>query len=195
MANAFIAISDDGTAASWNPSGLAPAPQARAVDREHDRRATASPLAGFRTRDDLASFSTAHSSYRNTYLDFASLAVPVTLWGKPVTFQGAWRRLYSLDYREIVSITREPLVPDGPPPVRFDGNSDTLGGVDLVSVAGGREADPAPLARRELQLLARRLGRGPASLSETPLDRAGRLALRERQPDEPRARRELRASA
>ena len=61
--------------------------------------------------------------------------MPVTLWGKPVTFQGAWRRLYSLDYRELVSLTRVPLAPGGPPPVRFDGNSDMLGGVDLFSVA------------------------------------------------------------
>ena len=106
MANAFIAVSDDGTAASWNPSGLAQLrkPELSIVSTTvgDDSRS-----AGFRTRDDLASFSTASSAYRNTYLDFASLAVPVTLWKKPVTFQGAWRRLYSLDYRELISLTRK----------------------------------------------------------------------------------------
>jgi long-subunit fatty acid transport protein len=134
MANAFIAISDDGTAASWNPSGLAQLrkPELSVVSTTVGDNVTAS---GFRTRDDLASYSNARSSYRNTYLDFASLAAPVTLWGKPVTFQAAWRRLYSLDYREIVSMTRDPLAPEGPPPVRFDGNSDTVGSVDLVSAA------------------------------------------------------------
>ncbi|MFI5169723.1 MAG: hypothetical protein ACHQM7_05125 [Vicinamibacterales bacterium] len=134
MANAFIAVSDDGTAASWNPSGLAQLrkPELSVVSTTAGDSAV---VAGFRTRDDLASFSTAHSTYRNTYLDFASLAVPVTLWGKPVTFQGAWRRLYSLDFREILSFTRDPLTPEGPPAVRIDKNGDTLGSVDLASAA------------------------------------------------------------
>jgi long-chain fatty acid transport protein len=141
MANAFIAISDDGTAASWNPSGLAQLrkPEFSVVSTTSGDSVTA---AGYRTRDDLASFSTAHSTYRNTYLDFASLAVPVTLWGKPVTFQGSWRRLYSVDYREIVTSTREPLVADGPPVVRFDGNGDTLGNVDLWSAAAAVRLTP-----------------------------------------------------
>ena len=134
MANAFIAISDDGTAASWNPSGLAQLrkPELSVVSTTVGDSSVAG---GFRTRDELSSFSTARASYRNTYLDFASLAVPVTLWGKPVTFQAAWRRLYSLDYREVVSITRDPLVPEAPPPVRFGSNNDTIGSVDLVSAA------------------------------------------------------------
>ena len=113
MANAFIAISDDGTAASWNPSGLAQLrkPELSLVSTTVGDSVTA---AGFRTRDDLSSYSTAHSSYRNTYLDFASLAVPVTLWGKPVTFQGSWRRLYSLDYREIISFDARAARARGP---------------------------------------------------------------------------------
>jgi long-subunit fatty acid transport protein len=134
MANAFIAVSDDGTAASWNPSGLAQLrkPELSIVSTTSGDSAR---VAGFRTRDDLASFSSAESSYRSTYPDFASLAVPVTLWKKPVTFQGAWRRLYSLDYRELISVTRLPLAPEGPPAARFEGNSDVLGAVDLFSAA------------------------------------------------------------
>ena len=134
MANAFIAVSDDGTAASWNPSGLAQLrkPELSIVSTTSGDSAR---VAGFRTRDDFASFSSAESTYRATYPDFASLAVPVTLWKKPVTFQAAWRRLYSLDYREVLSVTRVPLSPAAPPPVRFDGNSDTLGSVDLFSAA------------------------------------------------------------
>ena len=46
-----------------------------------------SPAVEPSTLYDLASLTKARSSYRNTYPDFASLAVPVTLWGKPVTFQ------------------------------------------------------------------------------------------------------------
>jgi len=134
MANAFIAISDDGSAASWNPAGLG---QLRKPELSIVSTTAGTTLRaeGFRTLDDLSAFTTAQSSYRNTYLDFASLAVPVTLWGKPVTFQGAWRRLYTLDYRELVSMDREPLAPPAPPPARIDSNNDVIGSVDLVSMA------------------------------------------------------------
>src|SRR5213596_61990 len=125
MANAFIAVSDDGSAASWNPAGLGQLrkPELSVVSTTSGVTLRAE---GFRTRDDLSAFTTARSSYQSTYLDFASLAVPVTLWGKPVTFQGAWRRLYTLDYREVVSLNREPLAPAAPPPARIDANSDVL---------------------------------------------------------------------
>jgi long-subunit fatty acid transport protein len=171
MANAFIAVSDDGTAASWNPSGLAQLrnPELSVVSTTVGDDITA---AGFRTRNDLAAFSTARSSYTNTYLDFASLAVPVTLWSKPVTFQGAWRRLYSLDYREVVSVTRDPLAPEGPPPVRIDANGDTLGSVDLVSAAVA-----VKLTSRFALGASFNLWRGDwveaSVVSETPLDPPG----------------------
>ena len=103
MANAFIAVSDDGTAASWNPAGLGQL-------RKPELSLVSTTIGGSSRRGRLPDPRRSrgrspppHSSYQSTYLDFASLAVPVTLWGKPVTFQGAWRRLYSLDYREIVS--------------------------------------------------------------------------------------------
>jgi len=135
MANAFIAVSDDGTAASWNPAGLGQLrkPELSVVSTTVGRTYRAE---GFRTRDDAAVFSPMRTSYQSTDLDFVSLAVPLTFWGKPVTFQGAWRRLYTLDFREVVSTTRQPLVVGGPPPLRFDANSDLLGAVDLISLAG-----------------------------------------------------------
>src|SRR5262245_40500551 len=134
MANAFIAVSDDGTAASWNPSGLAQLrkPELSFVGTTTGDSAT---IAGFRTRDNLASFSSAESTFRATGIDFASLAVPATIFGKPVTFQGAWRRLYSLDYREVASLVRVPTASGGAPPSRFDVNGDVLGSVDIVSAA------------------------------------------------------------
>ena len=141
MANAFIAISDDGTAASWNPAGLGQLrnPELSLVSTTSEVRHTA---AGFRTRDDLSTFTPVEASYRDTYPDFVSLAAPVTLWGKPVTFQAAWRRLYALNYRENVSTTREPQVPEAPPPLRIDSSVDLLGGVDLVSLAGAVKLTP-----------------------------------------------------
>src|SRR5262245_32766898 len=135
MANAFIAISDDGTAASWNPAGLGQLrkPELSLVSTTSEINRTAE---GFRSRDDLSTFTPVASSYQSTYPDFASLAVPVTLWRKPVTFQAAWRRQYALDYREDVSTTRQPLVPEAPPPLRIDADADLLGAVDLLSFAG-----------------------------------------------------------
>jgi long-chain fatty acid transport protein len=134
MANAFIAVSDDGTAASWNPAGLGQLrkPELSVVSSTFGRSLDAQ---GFRTRDDLAAFTSAHSSYQSTHLDFASLAVPVTLFGKPVTFQASWRLLYNLDYREVVSVTRVPTAPEGPPPLQANANTDLVGGVDVFSFA------------------------------------------------------------
>jgi long-subunit fatty acid transport protein len=134
MANAFIAISDDGTAASWNPSGLA---QLRKPELSIVTTTSGDAVSGkgFRARDDRATYTSFESSYRSSYPDFASLAVPVTLWAKPVTFQGSWRRLYSLDYSELLAVDRVPLVPDGPPPVHLGHDGHTLGAVDMISVA------------------------------------------------------------
>jgi hypothetical protein len=134
MANAFIAVSDDGTAASWNPAGLGQLrkPEISVVTTTGGSSFDAR---SFRTLDDASVFSPLHSSYGTSYLDFASLAVPVTLAGKATTFQASWRRMYTLDYRENVMATREPLTPDGPPPLRLRSNSDVAGGVDLVSIA------------------------------------------------------------
>ena len=135
MANAFIAVSDDGTAASWNPAGLGQLRMPEfSVVTTTSRRSLASE--GFRTRDDLAVFSPFRSAYGSAYLDFASLAVPATILGKPVTFQASWRRLYTLDFRANGSVSRERLTPQGPPPVLIQANDDAAGGIDLLSIAG-----------------------------------------------------------
>lgn len=135
MANAFIAVSDDGTAASWNPAGLAQLrkPELSVVSTTAGQ---ANRAEAFLARDELSIFSPLSASYHTTYLDFASLAVPVTLAGKQVTFQGAWRRIYTFDFRDNLVIEREPLTPDGPPRTRIEANADTVGGVDLLSLAG-----------------------------------------------------------
>ncbi|HSF02898.1 MAG TPA: hypothetical protein VLA62_07805 [Solirubrobacterales bacterium] len=140
MANAFIAISDDGTAASWNPAGLGQLrkPELSIVGTTLGRSARSE---GFLTRDGLAVYTSAGSSHQSTALDFASLAVPVTL-GRPLTFQAAWRRLYSFDNRDNLSTTREPVVPEGPPPLRIRTTNESEGGVDLLSLAGAVKLSP-----------------------------------------------------
>ena len=171
MANAFIGVSDDGTAASWNPAGLGQLrkPELSIVGNTLGQSVQ---VQGFRTRDGLSAFTTARSAYRSTYLDFASLAVPATLWRKPTTFQASWRRLYPLDYREIVSFNREPLAPGAPAPARIEANNDLLGSVDLVSFAAA-----AKLTTRLALGASYNLWRGDWTQNdevvEIPLDGAG----------------------
>jgi len=135
MANAFIAVSDDGTAASWNPGGLAQLRKPElslvttTIGHTTDER-------NYRSVDGVSSFTPSSSAFQDSYLDFASLAAPATLWGKPVTFQGSWRRLYSLDDQQRDSTVQEPIDPStGPAAVRFDLNDDTRGSVNVGSIA------------------------------------------------------------
>jgi hypothetical protein len=134
MANAFIGISDDGTAASWNPAGLGQLrkPEISLVTNTTHRSARSE---GFRNRDDSVSYTPMTATFLTSSLDFASLALPMTLAGKPVTVQGAWRRLYALDSRGNTQTTREPLadLTAIPTAVRF--NNDVLGSIDLWSFA------------------------------------------------------------
>jgi long-chain fatty acid transport protein len=136
-----IAVSDDGTAASWNPAGLGQLRKPElSVVTTTDRQSYGA--AGFRTRDGLAAFTPVVSTYTSTYLDFASLAVPFTLGHTPVTFQASWRRLYTLDFRENVTLQREPLSPEGPPLTVFNSNADSAGGIDLLTLAGAVKLTP-----------------------------------------------------
>ena len=142
MANAFIAVSDDGTAASWNPAGLGQLrkPELSVVSstaRQVLQRGRGSAPA-------TTSRPSAPSTPRTRAPTSTSRASPFpsASGGRPVTFQASWRRLYTIDYREIVSMTREPLVPEGPPPIRINANSDLVGSVNVLSIAGAVKVTP-----------------------------------------------------
>jgi long-subunit fatty acid transport protein len=95
MANAFVAVSDDGTAASWNPAGLASLrkPEVSLVWAGSQQ---GFQMTGLRTPDGLTGYSNMTSSTHDSSLDFASVAVPFTL-GRPITVQAGWHRLYQLN--------------------------------------------------------------------------------------------------
>jgi len=141
MANAFIGISDDGTAASWNPAGLAQLrkPELSVVSNTSRRSGS---TAGFRSRDDSVRYSPTHSAFIDTSLDFASIAVPLSVRGKPITVQGSWRRLYALGYRQNIETTREPLGLSAAVPARIQLNGDLLGSVNHLSLAGAVKVTP-----------------------------------------------------
>jgi long-subunit fatty acid transport protein len=135
MGNAFIAVSDDGTAASWNPAGLS---QLRKPEFSlvHNSSRRSRSLEGFRTLDRSAAYTTLATTSSIANLEFASAAVPFRLASKPVTLQVGWRRLYRLanqlqgDTRRVaVSATARPEST-----VRVNGNTD--GSIDVWSFAG-----------------------------------------------------------
>jgi hypothetical protein len=135
MGNAFIAVSDDGTAASWNPAGLSQlrAPELSVVHSVAWRDLF---LEGYRTRDRSSLFTSLKTPNTAADLEFASAAVPFTVAGKPVTVQVGWRRLYQISGRIQGDTRRVPVSPASRPEslIRFDNSSQ--GSVDLWSVAG-----------------------------------------------------------
>jgi long-chain fatty acid transport protein len=141
MANAFIAVSDDGTAASWNPAGLAQLRKPEFSIVSSTTQQTGRSM-GFRTLDDSAVFTPITASYRSTFVDFASLAIPTTILGKPFTFQSSWQRLYTLDFRSNTTTVRTPLTPAGPPPLEIARDQDTTGSVNLLSLAAAFKLTP-----------------------------------------------------
>ena len=135
MGNAFIAVSDDGTAASWNPAGLSQlrAPELSVVHSVAWRDLF---LEGYRTRDRSALFTSLRTPNTAADLEFASAAVPFTVAGRPVTVQVGWRRLYQISGRIEGDTRKVPVSPASRPEslIRFDNSSQ--GSVDLWSVAG-----------------------------------------------------------
>ncbi len=141
MANAFIAVSDDGTAASWNPAGLA---QLRKPEFSIVSATVAQSMSGrgFRAFDDSRVFSPFSTSHRTNNVEFASLAVPVTLFKKPVTFQTAWQRLYTLDLRESLRTVGTSLADPAEPALDLVSDIDTTGGIDLLSFSTAVKLTP-----------------------------------------------------
>jgi long-subunit fatty acid transport protein len=135
MANAFIAVSDDGTAASWNPAGLAQLrkPELSLVYAVSDNVLRWS---GLRSPDGAFAYSPPHFQYVNSSPDFASAAVPFSLAGKQVTLQLGWQRLYQLgsayDGNVDRYLTAEPSAPLSTSVV----DSRVRGDIDALSMAG-----------------------------------------------------------
>jgi long-subunit fatty acid transport protein len=135
MADAFIALSDDGTAASWNPAGLAQLrqPEFSIVYGVNDRHFQVSAL---RSPDDRFAY-TAHGAGDTTNsIDFASAAVPFAIAGKPVTVQGGWQRLYQLTGEIGGSTRRVGLLDASAPQIAIDRIDRIDGGINVLSLAG-----------------------------------------------------------
>jgi hypothetical protein len=135
MGNAFVAVSDDGTAASWNPAGLAQLrkPELSLVYSvsEHGLRFT-----GERSPDERFAFSNRRVDYTNSALDFASLALPFEVVHRPVTLQLGWQRLYQLTGNVNGEVVRQPLAEPGAEAPSISIDDRLRGQIDLVSLSG-----------------------------------------------------------
>lgn len=96
MGNAFVAVSDDGTAASWNPAGLAQLRKPEfslvyTVGRQDLQ------LSGMRSADGAIAYSNRHTQANGASPEFLCAALPLTLARLPVTVQLGWQRIYQLN--------------------------------------------------------------------------------------------------
>jgi hypothetical protein len=135
MGDAFIALSDDGTAASWNPAGLAQLRQTEfsLVYGINDRFLELSAL---RSTDDRFAYTTHGAGDTTGSIDFASAALPFEIAGKPITLQAGWQRLYQLS-GVVGGTTRRVAILDGSaPPVAIDKVDRLDGGINVISLAG-----------------------------------------------------------
>jgi len=135
MGNAYIAVADDGTAATWNPAGLA---QLRKPELSLvlNKVVADTTLEGFRSPDGRYTWTRRHDAASYDSPEFASIAIPFDL-GRPTTLQFGWRRLYLIDDRLDVETRREPTgLAAGEPPLDLAQFDDAQGSVDVLSIAG-----------------------------------------------------------
>jgi hypothetical protein len=135
MADAFIAVSDDGTAVSWNPAGLGQLrkPEFSLVFGISDRHLG---LAALRSVDERLAFTAHGAGGAHSSIEFASAALPFEVAHKPITLQAGWQRLYRLTGEIGGHTQRVSLVDPSVPPVSIDRDDRLEGGIDVLSVAG-----------------------------------------------------------
>jgi long-subunit fatty acid transport protein len=134
MANTFVALSDDGTAASWNPAGLAQLRKAE-LSLVFGVNERGLHFTGERSADDGVVFTNRDFRYAIASPDFASLAVPFDVARRPVTLQLGWQRLYQLEGELQGDTVRQPVDPFAGPPSSVSIDNTFEGQIDLVSLA------------------------------------------------------------
>jgi hypothetical protein len=141
MANAFVAVSDDGTAASWNPAGLALLRnfEASLVGTGVESAIT---YEGYRTLDGQSTLTPWHPKTETAFLEFASLAVPFTVGGRRATVQVDWHRLYDVTALLSGNTHLQPIRADGPPGHSLNLDEHTTGAIDVWTAAAAVSLGP-----------------------------------------------------
>jgi long-subunit fatty acid transport protein len=133
MGDAFVAVSDDGTAASWNPAGLAQLrkPEFSLVYAvEHNRL----HLSGQRSPDDRVAYAAQNLKDATASPDFVGAALPFSVARRPVTLQLGWHRLYRLGGQLAGDTDAFPTA--GGPLSSFSVSDQVTGNIDVISLAG-----------------------------------------------------------
>lgn len=118
MGGAFIGVADDGTAASFNPAGLAQLRRSELAAVGFDDHVRT-------TRADLASGRTLTESARHRRPDFFGLAVPFDAGGRNLTVQLSYQRAVDL-FGQGAATTRD-TVPLRELGIALNGNADVRG--------------------------------------------------------------------
>ncbi len=134
MANAFVAVSDDGTAASWNPAGLAQLrkPEFSVVYTIADRGVG---YTGMRSADGRTAYSNRQFDHTNSSPEFASAALPFTVARRPVTVQLGWQRIYQLSGSLSGEVRRGLIAEPAPPPDQLFVTNELRGEIDRGSLS------------------------------------------------------------
>jgi hypothetical protein len=134
MANAFVAVSDDGTAASWNPAGLAQLrkPEFSLVYSTELREIG---FSGMRSADGTVAFSNRDVHASSASPEFVSAALPLTVARRPMTIQVGWQRIYQLSNDTSGEVLRLALRDPAAVPQRILLTSDSKGDIDRGSLS------------------------------------------------------------
>jgi long-chain fatty acid transport protein len=134
MANAFVAVSDDGTAASWNPAGLAQLRKPEfSLVYSMERRDIDSW--GMRSADGAIAYSNRDLHWNAASPDFVSAALPLTISRRAVTVQLGWQRIYQLSSDGSGDVFRLALREPAATPERIFLVSETQGNIDRGSLS------------------------------------------------------------
>jgi hypothetical protein len=135
MGDAFVAISDDGTAATWNPAGLAQLrqPEFSFVYVANNRGLL---FAGMRSFDDRVAYTNQTYNYTNSSPEFASAAVPFSIARRPVTVQAGWQRLYQLGADITGNVDRVAAGTGAAERSTVSRSNRSVGNIDVLSVSG-----------------------------------------------------------
>jgi long-subunit fatty acid transport protein len=134
MGNAFVAVSDDGTAASWNPAGLAQLRKPEfslvyALGRQE------LSFTGMRSADGAIAYSNRQLHSESASPDFLSAALPLTVARRPVTVQLGWQRIYQLSGDTGGEVSRMALADPGATADRIFLLNESDGDIDRGSLS------------------------------------------------------------
>jgi hypothetical protein len=134
MANAFVAVSDDGTAASWNPAGLAQLrkPEFSLVYAIEQRDFGSM---GMRSADGAIAYSNRDLRWNAASPEFVSAAWPLTVARRPVTIQVGWQRIYQLSSDAGGEVSRLDLRDPAAVPERIFLVAESNGDIDRGSLS------------------------------------------------------------